>query len=199
MYDDYGPPPIDSYDLYAMGLRPPRCNGCQFARLQHELGDRCFVSHHNGWTTVYELDAEPVPGQGDPHEHDGRPIRFRSSFLSVGHSDECYHWRPEGEPGELYTVGEALVRIREAEGYLEFRIEAAECEAFGAALDAFKATVPPKGRLYDEDTRTWLVDPAYQDDLIGLTAPAPRETKQPGWLRRFRAFVSDLKGERDNV
>ena len=33
MYNDYdyGPAPIDSYGLYAMGLRAPRCNGCRYA------------------------------------------------------------------------------------------------------------------------------------------------------------------------
>jgi len=86
---------MDSYDLYAMGLRPPRCNGCAFAKLKWKLGDRFLaLKEHGNWTTVYELDAEPLPDQGEPLEHEGRPIRFHASFMSIGHSDECYHWKP---------------------------------------------------------------------------------------------------------
>lgn len=46
MHDEYGfggPGPTDSSDMYMMGLRPPRCNGCKYARLKWELGDR-FLS-----------------------------------------------------------------------------------------------------------------------------------------------------------
>ena len=80
---------------HEMGLRGPRCNGCKFARLKHELGDKFLYLVEHAWsTTVYELDAEPMSGQGEPHEHEGRSIRFRASFMSIRHSDECYHWRP---------------------------------------------------------------------------------------------------------
>jgi len=92
---DFEPGPMDSSDMLAMGLRPPRCNGCKFAKLKHELGDKFLhLRGEHGWHDVYELDAEPTPGQGEPLEHEGRPIRFRASFMSIGHSDECYHWRP---------------------------------------------------------------------------------------------------------
>lgn len=94
---NWGPGPIDSFDAYQMGLRPPRCNGCEYARLRWELGDKFLSLNKAGWVAVYELDAEPVPGQGEPREHDGRPIRHRGSFMSVGHSDECYHWSPPSE------------------------------------------------------------------------------------------------------
>lgn len=119
MYDEYGPAPIDSYDLYAMGLRSARCNGCKFTKLKWELGDKSLVLQssrwtgvlaalragwwagafqalrgYRRWTKVYELDQGPIPGQGKPLTHKGRPIRYHASFTSVGHSDECYHWRP---------------------------------------------------------------------------------------------------------
>ena len=92
MYDDFSP--LDSYDLYAMGLRSARCNGCKYAKLRHELGDK-FLSLKDGrWIAVYELGAEPVPGQGEPYEYEGQPVRHRSSFMAIGHSDECYNWQP---------------------------------------------------------------------------------------------------------
>lgn len=94
MWDEYESGPIDSYDAYAMGLRPARCNGCKFTKLKYELDDKFLHLVEHGWSTVYELDAEPTPGQGEPLEHKGRPIRFRASFMSIKHSDECYHWKP---------------------------------------------------------------------------------------------------------
>jgi len=78
---------------YEMGLRGPRCNGCKFAQLKHKLDDKFLHLVEGGWHSVYEWDAEPVSGQSKL-EHKGRPIRFRASFMSIGHSDECYHWRP---------------------------------------------------------------------------------------------------------
>lgn len=95
MFDEWGPAPIDSYDLYARGVRPARCNGCKYAQLKHELGDKLLsLKTDNGWIAVYELDARPVSGQGEPYEHEGRSVRHRVSFMAVGHSDECYHWQP---------------------------------------------------------------------------------------------------------
>lgn len=98
MWDEYGPGPIDSYDCYAMGLRPARCNGCKFAQLEHELGDKFLHLQDKGWHNIYELDAGPVSGQGEPLEHEGQPICFRAGFLSIQHSDECYHWKPPSVP-----------------------------------------------------------------------------------------------------
>ena len=92
---DFGPPPIDSYDLYAMGLRPARCNGCEVAKLKHKLGDKfLLLRRESDWQSVYELDADPERGQAEPLAHEGRPICSRGSFLSIGHSDECYNWQP---------------------------------------------------------------------------------------------------------
>ena len=70
-----------------------RCNGCEFARLKHELGDR-FLVLRDGWVNVYEIGASPVVGQGEPLEYEGQPIRYRAGFMSIEHSDECYHWSP---------------------------------------------------------------------------------------------------------
>jgi hypothetical protein len=95
MWDDMQAP-IDSYDCYAMGLRAPRCNGCEYAQLKHKLGDRFLSVNEDGWTAVYELDATPRPGQAET-EHEGRPIQSRSSFMSIKHSDECYYWKPSEE------------------------------------------------------------------------------------------------------
>ena len=78
-------------ELFEMNLRPPRCNGCKLARLKHELGSR-FLSLSSG---IYELDAEPRPGQGQPLSYRGRPIRFRFWGASYRHSNECYNWRPK--------------------------------------------------------------------------------------------------------
>lgn len=96
MYDlrEWESPPRDSSDLLAMGLRAPRCNGCTLAEWRWKLGDR-FLMLPKG---VYELDAEPRPGQGEPRRHGGRPIRFHFWGMSYGHSDECYHWSPSADP-----------------------------------------------------------------------------------------------------
>lgn len=79
--------------LYEQGLRPPRCNGCRRAKLRYELGEK-FLQLPSG---IYELDAEPRPGQGEPQEHKGRPISFRFWGMSYEHSDECYGWTPPEE------------------------------------------------------------------------------------------------------
>lgn len=94
MFEEWESGPIDSADMLAMGLRAPRCNGCDYARLRWELGDKFLSLNKGGWVAVYELDADPTPGQGEPQEHEGRPVRHKASFMSVGHSDECYGWRP---------------------------------------------------------------------------------------------------------
>jgi len=87
---------------YRMGFRGPRCNGCKYAQIKHELGDKFFsLRNERGWTVVYELDAPPRPNQGEPTEYNGRSIRIRNSFMSIGHSDECYHWQPPDESQEL--------------------------------------------------------------------------------------------------
>ena len=95
MYDEWGERgPIDSEDAFAMGLRGPRCNGCKLAKLRYELGDKFLLLHN----TVYELDAEPAPGQGQPEQHKGRPIKHHLWVMSPEHSNECYHWTPPSEP-----------------------------------------------------------------------------------------------------
>ena len=86
-YDDYEG--LDYTDF-----RPARCNGCEYAKLKHSLGNNVLALHENGGTGVYELDAQPVAGQGSKVEHEGRPVRFKAWFMDIGHSDECYHWRP---------------------------------------------------------------------------------------------------------
>ena len=77
-------------ELFEMGLRPPRCNGCTLAQLKYELGDKLIYLPGG----IYELDAKPIPGQGGPSSYKGRPIRFRFWGMSYGHSDECYNWHP---------------------------------------------------------------------------------------------------------
>lgn len=76
--------------MFDMGLRPPRCNGCERKKLKHQLGEK-FLQLPTG---IYELDAEPAKGQDEPKSHEGRPIRFVIWGMSYGHSDECYNWRP---------------------------------------------------------------------------------------------------------
>jgi hypothetical protein len=85
-----GPAPIDSYDLYAMGLRAPRCNGCKLAEYKHRLGDK-FLLLSDG---VFEYDAEPMNGQSWL-VYKGRPVKFLMWGMAYGHSDECYHWSPK--------------------------------------------------------------------------------------------------------
>lgn len=115
---EHDPAPIDSYDLYAMGLRAARCNGCKYAQLKHELGDKFLPLHESRgeafprWVTVYELDAQPESGQGEPQEHEGRPIRFRVGFASIEHSDECYNWRPPSKRRELERPSRSSLRHR---------------------------------------------------------------------------------------
>jgi len=87
------PAPMDSDDLYR-GLRSPRCNGCAYAKLKYELGHRMVVIRDT-FINVYELNAQPVAGQSKRHmQYEGHPIRYRAGFLSIEHSDECYHWKP---------------------------------------------------------------------------------------------------------
>jgi len=93
--DNYDNGPVGSSDIYRMGLRSGRCNGCKLAQLKHELGEKFLIVDG----AVYELGAEPLPGQGTPQSHEGRPIQFRAWFMSTGHSDECYHWKPPEEKG----------------------------------------------------------------------------------------------------
>lgn len=97
MWDEL-PAPLDSYDLYQYGLRPPRCNGCEYLALKWKLGERFLALPRQGWTSVYELGATPLAGQGEPQEHEGRPIRFHASFMSTGHSDECWHFQAPDHP-----------------------------------------------------------------------------------------------------
>jgi len=81
--------------LYEMGLRGPRCNGCKYARLKYELGNKFLaLKGCYGWINIYELDARPASGQSEPLEHEGRPIHHRIGFAGIAHSDECYHWKP---------------------------------------------------------------------------------------------------------
>ena len=75
---------------YDMGLRSGRCNGCKLKQFRHELGDKFIMLNR----TIYELDAEPCQGQGEPLEHEGRPVQFVMWGASWGHSDECYNWKP---------------------------------------------------------------------------------------------------------
>lgn len=91
-----GPGPIDSDELYQMGLRPARCAGCEAEKLTWELGDKCLITREHNGTCFYELDAKPRHGQGRK-EYMGRPVRFKNWFSSTGHSDECYHWTPPKE------------------------------------------------------------------------------------------------------
>ena len=109
MYDEYSAP-IDSYDLYAMGLRAPRCNGCKYAELKWQLGDK-FLRIGN---SVYELDAEPTLGQGEPMEYEGRSIRFHAYFISTEHSDECWHFTPPSHAYTKHVPGETW-KTREGE------------------------------------------------------------------------------------
>ena len=82
----------DSGDWYPFSI--PRCNGCKLAHCKSQLGDK-FLLLPSG---VYKLDAPPCEGQGEPTEHDGRPIRFVWWGMSYGHRDECRNWQPpEGE------------------------------------------------------------------------------------------------------
>ena len=82
-------------ELYRLGLRGPRCNGCSYAKLKHELGDRFYseVDEH-GWTMVYELEPEIIDPFNELPEKRGKPAKFRAGFMSIGHSDECYNWQP---------------------------------------------------------------------------------------------------------
>lgn len=98
--------PIDSYDAYAMGLRAARCNGCEYLTYKWKLNNKFLSLSEGGWTSVYELDAEPSSGQGEPQEHEGRPIRHRASFMSVGHSDECWGFRTPDYPYIRHALGE---------------------------------------------------------------------------------------------
>lgn len=96
---------------YEMGLRGPRCNGCEYAQLKHMLGTK-FLQHDTpeGWIAVYELDRESAPGQGRPLECGGRPICHRATFMSIGHSDECYRWKPGDEGVRSFALEEEVER-----------------------------------------------------------------------------------------
>ena len=76
-------------EAYDQGLRGAICNGCSLAKLKHELGKK-FLMLPDG---IYELDAQPVEGQGKPMVYKGKPIRFHMWGMSYEHSDECYNWK----------------------------------------------------------------------------------------------------------
>ena len=82
MFDEMEMEPLDSHDLYIMGLRPPRCNGCRYAELKWELGDKFLKKYEAGWIAVYELGAKPSRGQGEFVENEGQPMRHHSSFMT---------------------------------------------------------------------------------------------------------------------
>ena len=70
-----------------------KCNGCKLKEYKWKLGKKfLLMPGPNGG--VYELDAEPIEGQGHPKEYNGRPLRFCWWGMSYGHSDECYDWHP---------------------------------------------------------------------------------------------------------
>lgn len=110
--EEWEPAPIDSYDLYAMGLRAPRCNGCECEKLQWALGDKCLLLREQSGTAVYELDAQPRRGQGPRQVYEGRSVRFHRWFMSTGHSDECYHWTPTREKTNEEAVDKILGRSK---------------------------------------------------------------------------------------
>lgn len=82
---------------YEMGLRGGICNGCSLKQLKWQLGDK-FLMLPQG---IYELDAEPEEGQGEPQQYNGRPIKFHMWGMSYEHSDECYHW---SSPQPIWTM-----------------------------------------------------------------------------------------------
>ena len=100
---EWDPAPIDSDDLYAMGLRAPSCNGCEYAKKKWELGDRFLRVNTLRGVGVYEIGAQPTKGQGEPYtvklppDYEKQPIRFHAWYMSIGHSDECYNWTPPRE------------------------------------------------------------------------------------------------------
>lgn len=63
------------------------CNFCSLRSIKARYRPEeilCLTVH--GWITYYQVDADPLPGQGEPLEHNGRPIRFLASFMSLtGH------------------------------------------------------------------------------------------------------------------
>ena len=63
-----------------------RCNACHVNTLRKQLGKK-FLMIAN---TVYELDAEVAPGQGEPMEFEGRPIKFHVWVMANEHSGEGY-------------------------------------------------------------------------------------------------------------
>ena len=77
-------------ELFEMGLRRGVCNGCSLKRLKWKLGKKFLLLYG----TIYELDAKPLEGQGEPLEYNDRPIRFHLWGMSYEHSDECYGWAP---------------------------------------------------------------------------------------------------------
>lgn len=89
-----------AYDeMFGPLFRTPSCNGCDYLKLRHELGIKFLSIYEGGGVGVYEQDAEPIKGQGSRVWHKGKPVRFRVWFMSIGHSDECYNWKPpEEEP-----------------------------------------------------------------------------------------------------
>jgi hypothetical protein len=94
--------PVGGEDVsfaYNMGLRGPRCNGCKYARLKHELGDRFReIRTERGWIVVFELDVVRRTRE-KLQIIAGRPAKRVVAFLSIGHSDECYHWKPKKQAG----------------------------------------------------------------------------------------------------
>lgn len=69
------------------------CNGCHDRDLRRRLGKRYLLLDGR---KVYELDAQPEPGQSEPHKHLGRPIRLCAIYMALEHSydEDCRLTRP---------------------------------------------------------------------------------------------------------
>lgn len=61
-----------------------RCNYCDLQDLKARYKPEELIRlNQRGWISYYRLGAEPIPGQDDPIEHEGKPIQFLASFAEI--------------------------------------------------------------------------------------------------------------------
>lgn len=71
-----------------------QCNGCSHADRMKRLRKqrkKTILLNKDGWTTLYIVGEQPLEGQSEPYEHNGKPLRFVSSYMALAHSydEDC--------------------------------------------------------------------------------------------------------------
>ena len=67
-----------------------RCNYCSYQALKARYaGEKLVTLGVDNWVNIYKLDSEPANGQGEPYEHNGKPIRFLAGYAALTNRCVC--------------------------------------------------------------------------------------------------------------